>query len=160
MMSSQGVLGSFLLTAALGESPSLMVFYRGGAEALGASGTLASQQKGVPFVFLSHLGKPALPRWVGNTFRRGIKVIRQLKDKSHVTYWRSRGANPSLNIQACVTSSRALNWSSQRPEPIYRNWRLNPVQNRLATTWILIWVVHSCVLLQRLNWLKKIKEKV
>ena len=55
-------------------------------EAPGASGALASQQKGIPLVSLFHLGNPAPPRWVGNTFRRGIKVIRQLKDKSHVMY--------------------------------------------------------------------------
>ena len=85
-MSSQGVLGSFLLIAAPGESLSLALFYRGGTEAPGASGALASQQKGIPLVSLFHLGNPAPPRWVGNTFRRGIKVIRQLKDKSHVTY--------------------------------------------------------------------------
>ena len=83
-------------------------------------------------------------------FKRKNQSDSTTQDKSHVTHWYSRGANPSINIQVCVVCS--VLWDEVlRDQSLYVNWKLNPVQNRLANNWILVWVVHPYVHLQRLN---------
>lgn len=129
----------------------LTLFDRWGTEAPGVSGTLASQQKVVPFVCLSTacLGNSSLPRWVGNTLR-GIKVTLQLK------------TNRMLHIDTPEVQTHPSVFKSVLPVPVlwdevlrdqspYVNWKLNPIHYRLANNWILVWVVHPCVHLQRLN---------